>query len=77
MTLRTGDTIIIKWQGKVVPGSIKLASSNEASLFIEWDVIETEAMIAGCIGAMPVLRDDAGVYRCLMNGEPIEIEKAP
>jgi hypothetical protein len=76
MTLRTGDAIIIRWQGTQVPGRIMIASDNERSLFIEWDVFATEAMIAGCIGSMPVLRDDAGVYRCLMNDEPIEIERA-
>jgi hypothetical protein len=77
MTLCTGDSIIIRWRGKEVPGRIMIASENERSLFIEWDVFATEAMIAGCIGTMPLLLDDAGVYRCLPNNEPIEIERAP
>jgi hypothetical protein len=76
MTLRTGDAIVIRWRGKQVPGRIRLASDNERSLFIEWDVFKTEAMIAGCLGAMPLLRDDdTGIYRCLMNDEAIDIEQ--
>jgi hypothetical protein len=77
MTLRTGDAVIISWRGKQVPGRIRLASENERSLFIEWDAFKTETMIAGCLGAMPLLRDDTGIYRCLMNDEPIDIERVP
>jgi hypothetical protein len=75
VTYRTGDRITIKHRGRDVPGRIELASDNQLSLFISWDAFAHDAMIAGCLGSMPLLRDPAGIYRCLMNGQPVEIAK--
>jgi hypothetical protein len=75
MIFRTGDRITIRHRGRDVPGRVELASENQVSLAITWDAIEHEAMIAGCLGTMPLLRDENGVYRCLMNGEAVDIRK--
>lgn len=70
---RTGETIVIRHHGRDVPAKVLLASDNGKSLFIRWDAIEHEAMIAGCLGEMPILRDADGVYRCVVNYEPVNI----
>jgi hypothetical protein len=68
MTLRTGDEIMIEYEGRRVPGLIALASSNERSLMITFD-----AMIDGHVGMMPLLRDEHGVYRSLATKKPVKI----
>lgn len=77
MTFRRGDKITILHGGREIPGWIELASDNQVSLFIQWNYIEHEAMIAWCLGGMPLLLDATiGKYRCLLNGEIVEIAKA-
>lgn len=68
-----GEKITIRHRGRWVPAVVTMASGNGKSLFIMWDAIKHEAMIAGCIGTMPITLHDDGVYRCLMNGEVVDI----
>jgi hypothetical protein len=74
-TFRKGDKIVIRHGGRDVPGWIELASENNVSLYIQWDYVKHEAMIAGCIGGMPLLLT-GGQYHCLFNGELVEITRA-
>jgi hypothetical protein len=54
---------------------VLLASENGASLMLSFDGV----LHAGgglYPGSMPVLRDNAGVYRDLMNGLPVGITES-
>jgi hypothetical protein len=68
-----GEKCVVRHHGRDVPAVVTMASGNGASLFIQWDAFKHEAMIAGCVGTMPILRDESGVYRCLMNGEKVDL----
>lgn len=76
MNYRSGDKITITHNGKTVPGWIELASDNQISLYVRYDYMKHECMIAGHIGGIPLMRDDSGEYRCLLNDEPIKIARA-
>lgn len=66
--VRTGDAVTIGYGGRTVRGIVKLASPNARSLMLEFD-----AMLGGFVGMMPVLMDDAGVYRDLVERQPVEV----
>lgn len=67
---KTGDQVIIECDGRTLPGTVKLASSNSVSLMLEF-----EAILAEHVGMMPVLRDDAGVYRSIANDQVVTLRK--
>jgi hypothetical protein len=67
--VKEGDAVLITCDGRTVRGTIVLASPNERSLMLEF-----EAMLHGFVGKMPVLRDDAGVYRTVIGQHPVKIE---
>lgn len=71
MTWKTGDRVIIDYDGAAYSGKVLLASPNGKSLFLEFD-----AMIAGYVGEMPVLLDDDGVFRTII-GPHVEIGLRP
>ena len=68
--MKTGDLVSISYDGRTVAGVVTLASANGRSL-----VLEFEAVMGGYLGSMPVLMDDAGVYRDLRRREPVELVK--
>ena len=68
--MKTGDAVSITYDGRTVPGTIKLASPNGRSLMLEFD-----AMLGGFVGMMPVLADDDGAYRDLVLGRPVVVVK--
>ena len=49
--------------------TILIASSNGRSLAIGWD----DGMLGGHCGMMPILRDEDGVYRSLIEDRPITL----
>lgn len=65
---RTGDAVWIGCGGRRVEGEVLLASANGRSLMLHF-----EAILAGCVRSMPVLRGDDGVFRCIVNQEPVEV----
>lgn len=67
---KTGDQVIIECNGRTVSGKVLLASQNSVSLMLEF-----EAILASHVGMMPVLRDDAGVYRSVVNGQVATLRK--
>lgn len=64
--LHTGDAVLIECDGRKTSGTVILASENGRSLLLKF-----EAILDGCVGLMPVLRDDDGKYQSLMTGTPI------
>lgn len=68
--MKTGDRVRINCEGRTVDGVIVLASDNERSLFLTF-----EALLDGHLGAMPVLLDEHGVYRSIINNVAVEIER--
>lgn len=66
--MKTGDPVLIGYDGRTVEGTIMLASENELSLMLGF-----EAMLGGHLGMMPVLRDDGGVYRSIITGEAVAV----
>lgn len=73
---RKGDKIIISHDGKEVPGWVEIASDNNVSLYVRYDYMKHETMIAGCIGGLPLLLVD-GKYRLLFDQDTvIEITRA-
>lgn len=66
----TGQLVQITYRGRTVDGAVALASSNGKSLMLTFD-----AMLGGFVGAMPVLMDEQGVFRDLLEGKtPVTIE---
>jgi hypothetical protein len=66
---RTGERVRIKCNGRHVAGEVLLASGNGVSLMLSFD-----AMLEGHVGLMPVIRDDAGRYRSIVNDVEVELE---
>lgn len=67
--MERGDKIWITCEGRKVKGQITLASPNKISLMLSF-----EAMLAGHVIMMPVLRDEKGVYRSILNNVEVQIE---
>lgn len=67
---KTGDQVIIECDGRSVAATISLASRNSVSLVLEFD-----AMLAGHLGTMFVLRHEDGVYRSIVNDTPVTLSR--
>lgn len=67
--MKHGDYVWIEREGQRVGAMVTLASENEDSLMVMFD-----ALFHGYAGMMPLLRVD-GVYRDLINGWEIEVER--
>lgn len=65
---RTGDKVTIRCAGCTVPGHVILASGNGKSLMLGFDTI-----LDGHVSAMPVLADDAGEFRSIVNGVSVTL----
>lgn len=76
MTFHGGQLVRITFGEDTIRGVIVLASSNNASLMLGFDGILGEGPGA-YLGAMPVMRDDEGVYRDLWLGSQVIIEPEP
>ena len=70
MTFRKGERVWITCEGRRVEGVVLIASSNGKSLALGF-----EALLAGHVGVMPVLRDHDGTYRSLAGEVEVTIEK--
>jgi len=71
-----GDVVQITYRGRSVRAMVLLASPNERSLMLGFDGALGDADRGLFMGAMPVLQDDAGVYRDLLHGDEVVIAKA-
>jgi hypothetical protein len=69
--VKTGDRVRLGCEGSTVEATVLLASENGKSLMLYF-----EAILAGHVGMMPVLRDDDGTYRTLMTGSVVTVTPA-
>lgn len=69
--MKRGDFVWIERGGQKVQAMVTLASDNGDSLMAMFD-----AMFHGYVRMMPLLRKD-GVYRDLINGFEVTVEKQP
>ncbi len=68
---KTGDAVKIKCDGREVPATVRLASSNGWSLMLEF-----EAILDGHVAMMPVLWDDARkLFSSCMTGIAVELSE--
>lgn len=73
--LKRGDFVTITYCGQTTRAMVMLASTNGKSLMLGFDGALTPSHGEGMFaGSMPVLMDDAGVYRDLLCNEPVNIE---
>lgn len=69
--LARNDVVNIQCLGKNTIGKVILASKNGKSLMLQF-----EAIIAHHVGLMPVMLDDTGTYRSLINDVPVSLTKS-
>lgn len=65
MIFKTGDSVILNYDGRTVSATVRLASPNGRSLMIAWD---GDVMLGGHAGMMPVFRQENGRYYSLIEG---------
>jgi hypothetical protein len=75
--VKRGDFVRITYREQVKRAMVMLVSPNGRSLMLGFDgllyVREGDDVGAYC-GFMPVLQDEGGVYRDLLNGEALTIQ---
>lgn len=72
--MKAGDRVwLTGCDGARVLAVVVMASGNGRSLFLSFDGL-LDVGECWAVGCLPVLRDDAGVYRDLVHGEPVTIE---
>lgn len=59
---------------RTIDGMVLLASENGRSLMLGFDGALRLPSGGVCIGSVPVLMDDAGVYRDLVEGTELKVE---
>jgi hypothetical protein len=72
--LKRGDFVTVRVGDRVVRAMVLLASDNARSLMLGFE----GALAIGSgfyLGMVPVLQDDAGVYRDLIDGQAFTIER--
>jgi hypothetical protein len=66
--MQTGDKVTLCCEGRRVEARVALASPNGRSVIFSF-----EAILAGHVGTMPVIMDDATHGVSLAGGLPIEV----
>lgn len=64
---RTGDDVVMTYEGRTVQAVVALASSNGRSLMLTWN----DGMLGGHVGMMPVFREESGRYVSLMEWQEV------
>lgn len=73
---KRGDKVTLRYHGQNILGEVILASACGVSLYVQWDHLD-ELGHGGAVfvfGGIPILRGDDGVYRCLLDDEPVTLE---
>jgi hypothetical protein len=65
--VKKGDRVRVTYDGRSLDALVVLSSPNGRSLMIAWD----DGMLGGHCGMMPILQDESGEYRSLMEGKPV------
>jgi hypothetical protein len=72
MPLKDGDRVSLTCEGRRVAAQVVMVSPNQKSLAVEF-----EAILAGHVGMMPLMRDgDSGPYHSFINGVEVIVEPA-
>ena len=70
--LHRGQFVTITYEGRSTKAMVLLASANGRSLMLGFDGA-LWGRLGAFFGALPVLQDEAGVYRDLVADLPVEI----
>ena len=69
--MQKGDRIRVRYEGREVEATVLLCSANGRSMMIAWG----DGMLGGHAGMMPILQDEAGEYRSLLEGKPVSLAR--
>lgn len=67
---KTGETVVIEYEGRTVQAYVNLASPNGKSLIVSFD-----AMLGGHLGMMAVTVDDNEDYVSLIEALPVKMRR--
>jgi hypothetical protein len=70
--VKAGDQVELVCGERRLRGQVEIASANQRSLAVVFD-----GVLAGHVGMMPLLLDDAGVYRSIVTGDAVEVRSLP
>lgn len=73
--MNRSDRVRLTFNGRTVRAMVLLASDNGRSLMLGFDGALRAKGDNVYLGAMPVLQDDAGVYRDLCGNDVVLIER--
>ena len=68
--MKKGDRVQVTYGERTLTALVLLASPNGRSLMIGWD----DGMLGGHLGMMPILQDESGEYRSLIEGKPVDLK---
>lgn len=69
MLLHPGDQVVLIYRDRSVEATVLLASPNGRSLLLQFD-----ALLGKCAGAMPVMGDERlEVFHSLIDDEPVTL----
>lgn len=74
MSFTRGQFVRLTCGDQSMKAMVMLASGNGKSLMLGFDGALRLPSGGACFGSMPVLMDDAGVYRDLIENAPVQIE---
>jgi hypothetical protein len=79
--MKLGEAVLLTFGGQTISARVALASPNGRSLMLSFDGVllardEDDQLAGAYFGFMPVVQDDAGGYRDLINGEPVTVRQA-
>lgn len=69
-----GDFVRITYCDQTVDGMVLIASGNGKSLMVGFNGALRLPSGGMCIGSLPVLMDDASVFRDLIDNQPVRID---
>jgi hypothetical protein len=75
MTFQRGQFVRITYGEKTIDGMVLIASANGKSMMLGFDGALRSPAGGAFMGSMPVLMDYAGVYRDLVENEPVQIQE--
>lgn len=67
--MKKGDRVRVSYEGRTLVATVMLCSQNGRSIMIGWD----DGMLGGHCGMMPIMQDESGEYRSLMENKPVTL----
>jgi hypothetical protein len=72
--MKRGDFVRVTFGGTSIDAMVMIVSENQRSLMVSFDGALHSPSGGAFFGSMPVLMDDDGVYRDLVEGAAVQIE---